>query len=121
MMDADKPEPALSPDEWATRTHHRTEGQPITIRASGGANVEWLELGDQAHVWGRDRHAVAALALYHQPYGFTWEDVDLLRSAADDAEWEARPYPDGCADARADLDDLADRIEALLPPRPPSS
>ena len=45
-------------------------------------------------------HALAALCLYGEPFGFTREDVRILRAAA-------------CID---DMVGLADRIEALLPP-----
>jgi hypothetical protein len=55
-----------------------------------------------------------------RPVGLTWEDVDLLRGVADywhpqdgdGAEW------DEYAGRQAALRNLADRIAALLPPRP---
>ena len=50
-------------------------------------------------------HALAALCLHSRPFGFTLYDVRLLRHAAD----YAKP-------AHPELRDLADRIEALLPP-----
>lgn len=56
-------------------------------------------------------HYIAALALHGQPFGFTWEDVDLLRDYA---------VMDDHADIRfgyGDILGLADRIAALLPPR----
>jgi hypothetical protein len=59
-----------------------------------------------------ERHAIAALALHGQPFGFTWEDVDWLRAMADWAE-EYGVAADGPAWVNA----LADRIAALLPPR----
>ena len=46
------------------------------------------------------RHALAALSLYKQPFGFTREDVEHLRGG-----FHAH-----------DFTSLADRIEALLPP-----
>jgi len=55
-----------------------------------------------------ERHALAARALYGQPFGFTREDVWVLRGAA----LKERPY----MTRYAELNDLADRIEALLPP-----
>lgn len=48
--------------------------------------------------------AAAALALFDQPAGFTWEDVDRLRALPESADSPA-------------LANLADRIAALLPPR----
>ena len=52
------------------------------------------------------RHATAAVALHGQPFGFTWEDVDGLRMVAQSHE------AFGSA-----IEDVADRIAALLPPR----
>lgn len=64
--------------------------------------------------WLRDyRHALAALALQDQPFGFTREDVRVLRAIA---EVIAPDYP---ADPDADLSSIADRIAALLPPEEP--
>ena len=68
---------------------------------------------DSIDVEPKDRHAVAAMALHGQPFGFTHEDVRLLRNSADnvvsDSNWHY-------ADAEA-LNALADRIEKLLPPK----
>ena len=44
-----------------------------------------------------DRHGLAALCLYGQPFGFTWDDVAMLEDL--------------------DRPDLASRIAALLPPK----
>jgi hypothetical protein len=56
-------------------------------------------------------HALAAMALHGQPFGFTHDDVLTLRLAADthdnDLDWKERCFK---------LRDTADRIEALLPP-----
>jgi hypothetical protein len=54
-----------------------------------------------------ERHALAALALYAQSFGFRREDVGLLRDAATGKAYLAD---------NIELSDLADRIEALLPP-----
>lgn len=56
-------------------------------------------------------HALAALALHGQPFGFTWEDVDLLHEIKFRNEAEADEL--GLL-----AKSLADRIAALLPPRP---
>jgi hypothetical protein len=58
--------------------------------------------------------ALAALALYRQPFGFTHQDVLELRAVGEFARAEAG---NGLteADARALLS-IADRIAALLPP-----
>lgn len=82
-------EPALSAEEWA---------RPMNV----DLRVEtMLELEGEI----RSRHAIAALALYGQPFGFTRDDVDNLRGIVLGGEvgrW---------------LESLADRIEALLPPK----
>lgn len=93
-------EAALAPSEWARQ---------LNIGA-----VAWW------HVLGRpeeptiERRAVAALALYDQPFGFSRNDVTLLRYVADligamhldrHEEW-----------TQQDIRDLADRIDVLLPP-----
>ena len=78
--------PALSREEWE--------------RIEDGSNlVEYLE----------SSHAIAAVHLHNQPFGFTREMVDKLRQAADDPE--AHYYAD------LEINDIvADIIEALLPP-----
>lgn len=54
------------------------------------------------------RHAQAAYNLFGQPFGFTREDVEMVRN-------EAGNNSTGSADGAA-WNSLADRIEALLPP-----
>jgi hypothetical protein len=56
------------------------------------------------------RHQLAAIALYGQPFGFTWEDVDLLRDYGS-------YFDDGAERNIDELHSLAARIAALLPPR----
>ncbi len=69
-------------------------------------------LYEVCYLWGAERpHAVAAIALEGQPFGFTREDVKELRGVAEDYEHRGlTPCPFDT------LNDLADRIEALLPP-----
>ena len=59
-------------------------------------------------------HGEAALRLFFEPFGFTREDVRLLR---EEASWHNHSM-EYFTDPRQGklLDDLADRIEALLPP-----
>ena len=109
MSDAVKP--ALTPEEWsrlrpdlATRLAWGNPGtsdpdfcgtpDPFRFTSGGG------EYSDSLSVRPERRHALAALALHGQPFGFTREDVDLL--------WAAN-------NGRA-LDSLIARIAALLPP-----
>ena len=86
--------PALTAEEWESSRY----------RTWAGASTA----GDY------ERHALAALALYGQPFGFTWEDVALLREHAEIAIDDRMSLPDlrrWCVL----LETLADRIEALLP------
>lgn len=75
------------------------------------------------------RHALAALCLYGQPFGFTQEDVEMLRAKASEerqiAAWCPDGYSKGIVDLVGDqshrsnaaaLEALADRIQSLLPP-----
>lgn len=54
-----------------------------------------------------DQHIVAAYCLHNQPYGFTREMLGMLRNAQE--SW----YP---VSGRQAWREIADRIEALLPP-----
>ena len=107
-------EPALSAEDWAE--WYASDSDDGTIQESWHHSSPLRAAGQ---VTTGTEQAVAALCLHGQPFGFTREDVELLHQAAGDAESEARPYPDGCAEARAPFDNLADRIEALLPPEAP--
>lgn len=101
---ADETQPALTPEEWGRRM---AAGEPSPL-IPGDADRRYL-----------DRHATAAVCLHGQPFGFTWEDVDLLRGAADywrPQDGDAREW-DGFAARQQAMRDLADRIAALLPPR----
>ena len=104
--------PALTPEEWRGVLH---DGQRIEV---GGDLVVGLYEGEfyaatdsgLAGATAEDRRsAVAALALADQPFGFTWEDVDLLQRLADGEEhlayWHAGKFAE-----------IAARIAALLPP-----
>jgi len=65
----------------------------------------------EQHIHGHldDRpHRVAALCLHGQEYGFTREDVKMLRQGP---VWLLTPFR-----IRPQLEALADRISALLPP-----
>ena len=72
---------------------------------------------DKDGIWGsgyltvENKHRMAATCLHDQPFGFTREDVATLRDVAADTLYETSD------DERDDLRDLADRIEALLPPK----
>jgi hypothetical protein len=64
-----------------------------------------------------DVRLLAAKALHNQPFGFTWEDVDVLRDvtkALRRADIEAGLHHGD--HLLALVEDVAGRIEALLPP-----
>jgi hypothetical protein len=119
----DEIKPALSADEWET-VHSGGEwkakvGQPFEVSLYGGGGVDFLAL-PEAHLLGPDRHALAALALHRQEFGFTWEDVNLLRAWAE--HWATPPDEESSfirrrtSEIAAHVNDLAARIAALLPP-----
>lgn len=114
--------PALTEKEWKLESFERTfvETEPYPQTETFSAHLDpGLTVrceGESVNVPEGARHALAALALFDQPFGFTREDVRVLREAADrdDAELQAGN------NARTDIDtvalrSLADRIEALLP------
>lgn len=117
------------------------DDQPFGPRADGGHTMiregvkpaltaeEWSKIlaGIAGHAilpksFPERRHSEAALALYGQPFGFTWEDVDFLngllsgKDRTSDASFIAHTLG-----WHTDLMSLRDRIAALLPPRPESS
>lgn len=109
--------PALTLDQWRSGKH----GEPGLIRLGNDSlAVEAERSRDlfEMHIAGglglridgklgalerKDCHALAALALYRQPFGFTRGDVRMLRNAGERAKHFPMLY-------------LADRIAALLPP-----
>jgi hypothetical protein len=103
--------PALTAEEWRKRLpilHEDIMAGPayhVQLESRYGEFYPVVQL--------RDYHRVAALALYGQPFGFTHEDVLRIRGAID----FAREMSGGLAneDALARLNNLADRISALLP------
>lgn len=90
----------------------------LQFRRGAGDGELWIHedcSGPQAIAEPATLHAVAALALHGQPFGFSHADVEHLRSAAtcDACEGTFCLSPD----LRDALEDLAVRIAALLPPR----
>ncbi len=115
--------PALTVREWG-RKHHAIqcfdswdESKVPTGVGEIEAGPGYLYLTSHEHgdfadfSAGSDRHALAALCLHDQPFGFTRED----------AEWcVAASYAFANPHLKRNLLSLADRIEALLPPESPS-
>ena len=88
---------------------------PVPYRESGYA--VWISAEPRgstahaAHNIQERRHALAALALHGQPFGFTRDDVEHVRLVAGQCD-ALRLGPSHASVLR----DLADRIAALLPP-----
>ena len=120
--------PALTPEEWE---------HPSNAREIGWACSE-VFVGEGSSLDNVTRHGLAALCLYGQPYGFTWEDVDRVNTVADHFQraidhpphtddWHQSIHASGLTAkeffARQIAKDvtpwrsLADRLAALLPPR----
>lgn len=110
-MSENEIKPAMSPEEW--KQGETGDGQVFRTPRSWVSDPDALWVSDESHGSTRvkDRHATAALCLHGQPFGFTWEDVSLLR---DEAASAADRDMGGMYRA---LNNLADRIAALLPPR----
>lgn len=98
-MESTQIKPALTKEEWA----RITPDTGIIQRQINGVTY-----GYYAGTTPEGRHAMAALALYGQPFGFTRKDVQNLRAGG---EWVRM---DGLT-ADEFRKSLADRIEALLP------
>lgn len=126
--DTPKVQPAMTPDEWQKL---QAGGFPAY---GGGPTVYLFEIRKDGQLWMPDatdefpldseqRHALAALCLYQQPFGFSQEDVADVRAAADFFVDQLRLYKPGRMDSDEGrmvvrLRSLADRISALLPPAP---
>lgn len=106
----DEIKPALTAEDWASRGM-LGNAQVGTARLIGDDLY-----ADELPFRGRRRHALAALALHGQPFGFTWEDVDALQRVIDDYDPTNFPQPSSGVPRRV-LVLLRARIAALLPPR----
>ena len=117
---SDKIEPALSPEEWAERYVYvanegaaQADAESVVTDPATGAH-------ESCFFSGRARHALAALALHGQPFGFDRLHVASLRQLAEHARKIAAPVGPQHAlwDSIFAAEEAADRIEALLPPAP---
>lgn len=116
--------PALTDEEWEKQRikRDRLDGGWWPDSEQIWAFPKGVRIGpaeEAPSLWVRsdDRHALAALALHEQPFGFSREDVELIRTARDTT-------PDLFTRAqRADLvartEGLIARIAAMLPPEKP--
>lgn len=104
---SDPIKPALTENEWdGCETIWPVAA--LSTTTGGDLTITSADLDDQSFVRVPPdyRHAVAALALYKQEYGFTHDDVRHLRMYA--------AMFDGARGGQ--LASIADRIAALLPP-----
>lgn len=100
--------PALTPDEWAGIPEYADGENLVTFWSEVRPEVFMGPAGKQTLV--ERPHALAALALYGQSFGFDATDVEFLRGFAD-------------LDLMTDeqlryMESLASRLQALLPPDP---
>lgn len=108
-------EPALTPDEWTSGV--RMIAPEAEYAALGIALGAFLSdpTSTGARTRTERRHALAALALHGQPFGFTWEHVNRLWEIAEALSVLPTSVtdPEDAEPLRA----IADIIAALLPPR----
>lgn len=116
--------PALTPDEWNAG---RYVSEDVTVSLRGAAldgspridvQVRAFPIGSGVMGEPRDCHALAACALYGQPFGFTRADVEACAFFGEITLWNSSESIEVPADIVKRLASLADRIEALLPPEP---
>ena len=97
-------EPALTPGEWERKSLNNGEA------AIADGDRLWVRELIEGIPPTQCRHALAALALHGQPFGFTWDDVEKLQEMPDGTGYASIDDPEWFAS-------LIDRIAALLPPR----
>ena len=137
--------PALTAEEWKVgRVWFRQPYGEDAIRGEApNAPDKRIDFGvelvadtpqtrDDPHLWVWDgswavqldentKHALAALCLHGQDFGFTREDVVVLRSVQGEMEASAKIALNVEAEAKwaitaGCIEHICDRIEALLPP-----
>jgi hypothetical protein len=111
--------PALTAEDWY-RLMYIAADQSVFIDRDGATGEIILgPIGVEvpASVLPKHHHAIAALALYGQPFGFTREDVEALLSVADAIDMGF--LPDSLLNREKQFRAIAARIAALLPPTSP--
>jgi hypothetical protein len=112
--------PALTPVEWAYGTVEQVSRATYDhVRGGEADHVGQLVFTDYPGTGPiYNPHGVAALCLHEQPFGFRREDVATLRAncAGFKMVADAAGAPGSVGAEIAKLLDIADRIEALLPP-----
>jgi hypothetical protein len=111
---SDEIKPALTPEEWAGPYPIERHDWTAQVKRRGDGThrlyleVEWSPIDERASL-----HALAALALHGQPFGFTWEMHDALYRQAQHRMGDTMQDTQD----RARLLGVCRRIAALLPPR----
>jgi hypothetical protein len=126
--------PALTPEEWAEdrvrlqaiyiKLVPGSISQQVFVHATGKKSNFGIYTDEEVvgFPFANSRHIIAALALRDQPFGFTWERVDTLKLAASYLAAAATTNPGRLAEydtLAEELQETADLIAALLPPRVP--
>jgi len=107
--------PAITAEEWEDAQGYWLQGAfSAGFRDRGRLQISLPTSEDRDDLDPDDRHQLAALALYGQPFGFTREDVAAIREARGPLDGRCSHFG---ADEQFDYGSLADRIEALLPPK----
>lgn len=114
---AEEVKPALTAEEWATL---RKQGRVVVGCDNVSATITTAIPGHSPLA-----HSIAAVALHGQPFGFTREDVAIVRECVEHlgcncGENSCHDHLDTKA-ADDLLRSLAARIEALLPPETPTN
>ena len=125
--------PALTPEEWRKEYLNRYDKGSDRGYYPDGSKAErgWTVMRGAGQVFvgvaEKDapcmvglgptvNHAMAALCLHGQPFGFTRADLAVLQLGATILEHEWGDKLDGGVTNPTKIRELADRIEALLPP-----
>jgi len=118
MSDTTQVRPALTAEEWAVREKVSANGRNYVTEQdyTRGGSAPMVYVGDKyesGECIPELRHALAALALHGQPFGFTREDVNELLLYAQGWDRGSLEEQD---EIKAHLRSVAARIAALLPP-----
>jgi hypothetical protein len=107
--------PALTAEEWALRQFYRRE-RPQRDPHFVCVDDEGLRVESEEPIGPQNRHALAALALHDQPFGFTREMVAALEYQT----FGTRRYDllrgKSMAEIAAIAGQAIERLVALLPP-----
>jgi hypothetical protein len=102
--------PALTAEKW--ETFGNVERSIGIVPVGPDANAGFYAI-DGWPMYNVTHHALAAIALYRQPFGFTREELELMQFLAKaNNGWDVEWGGDMCTRAKS----IAQKIAALLPP-----